>query len=98
MTECPPGSHPHSDRPNWQPAETVDEYLANVREGLEPYSQRRLAKLLGVPRIELYRWTQMAAIPDELFERLMEDAANLSTKRLAQIGQALKGHKKNGGR
>ena len=31
-----PGSHPHSDRPNWRPAETVEEYLNNVREGLEP--------------------------------------------------------------
>jgi hypothetical protein len=27
-----PGGHPHSDRLNWQPATTADEYLPNCRE------------------------------------------------------------------
>jgi integrase len=39
-----PGSHPHSDRPNWQPATTIDDYLRNCREGLEEYPDRRAAK------------------------------------------------------
>jgi hypothetical protein len=30
-----PGEHTRSDRPNWRPAETVEEYLFNVGEGLE---------------------------------------------------------------
>ena len=50
MTNGTPGSHPHSDRPNWRQAETLDEYLANCREGLEQYSDRRAAKLMGVSR------------------------------------------------
>ena len=28
-----PGSHPHSDRPNWQPAETIADYARNIRVG-----------------------------------------------------------------
>jgi hypothetical protein len=27
MTECSPGSHPHTDQPNWRPAEAIGEYL-----------------------------------------------------------------------
>ena len=48
-----PGSHPHSDRPNWRPAETADEYLRNCREGLEQYSDRKFARLTGMSRIGL---------------------------------------------
>ena len=44
-SDCPPGSHSHAYRPNWQPAETADESLSNVREGLEELSERRLVKL-----------------------------------------------------
>ncbi len=45
-----PGSHSHADQPNWRPAVTADEYLNNCSEGLEVYSERRMAKLMGVPR------------------------------------------------
>lgn len=65
------GSHPHADRPNWRPAETAEDYLRNCREGIEKYSDRRFARLMGVPRIALYRWQMMADIPDSLFERLL---------------------------
>jgi hypothetical protein len=40
---------------NWSPATTFEEYVRNVREGLEAYSDRRAARLLGWPRIAIYR-------------------------------------------
>ncbi len=69
---CPPGSHPHADQPNWKPADTAEDYFVNCREGLEEYSERRLAKLFGVSRIELWRWKMMAGLPDDLFDTLFE--------------------------
>ena len=97
VTPCPsggsPGSHPHSDRPNWRPAETVADYQRNCDDGLETYSERRMAKLLGVSRTALWRWRMMAEIPEELFERLLAEANHVpSTKELANIGRALNGH------
>ena len=94
-TDCSPGSHLHSDRPNWQPAETADEYATNVREGLEKYSERRHAKLLEVSRMTLNRWKKMAAIPEDLFNLLIA-TGNCSTKALAQIGQAFNGKSSKG--
>lgn len=88
---CSPGSHPHADRPNWRPAETPDDYLRNCREGIEEYSERRYAQLLGAPRIALWRGRMMAEIPDELFERLLRAPGRPSSKALAQIGAALAG-------
>jgi hypothetical protein len=90
---CSPGSHPHSDRPNWRPAETINEYLANCDDGLEKYSDRRAAKLWGVSRAELWRWRLMADIPDELLDRLLELDPLPSTKSLALIAQAARGGK-----
>ncbi len=88
-----PGSHPHSDRPNWRPAETADEYVRNCQEGLETYSERRMAKLLGISRARLWRWKLMAEIPEELFERLLAEMNHVpSTKELANVGRALYGH------
>ncbi len=87
-----PGSHPHSDRPNWQPAETADEYVRNCQDGLEAYSERRMAKLLGVSRAALWRWKLMAEIPEELFQRLLAGADHVpSTKELANVARALSG-------
>ena len=57
------GSHPHSDRPNWQPAETLDDYARNCREGLEDDSDRRAAQLLGRSRMAVYRAKLMAGLP-----------------------------------
>ena len=62
-----PGSHGR----NWQPADNIEDYLRNCREGLENYSERHLAKLLGMSRIKLYRTRMVAAIPESLFERLL---------------------------
>jgi hypothetical protein len=86
-----PGSHPHADQPNWQPAETADDYLRNCREGLEEFSERRLASLMGSPRIKLWQMRMMAAIPDDLFELLLRSERLPSTKALAQIGAVLAG-------
>jgi hypothetical protein len=89
------GSHPHSDCPNWRPAETIDGYLENCREGLEDYSERRAAKLMGISRAELWRWKLLAEIPEDLLERLFEVKPVPSTKSLALIAQAFKGGNDN---
>ena len=87
-----PGSHPHLDQPNWQPATTLGEYVANCREGLENYSERRLAKLLGMSRTELQRAVLLAEIPEELFENLITDRQHQpSPTELAYVARALKG-------
>ncbi len=88
-----PGSHSHSARPNWRPEETANDYLRNCDDGLETYSERRMAKLLGVSRTALWRWKMVAEIPEEMFERLLAEANHVpSTKELANIGRALNGH------
>jgi hypothetical protein len=74
---------------NWQPATTIGDYLRNCREGLEEYSDRRAAKLMGCPRIQLYRAKLMAELPDDLFEELLA-AGVTSSKALAQVALALK--------
>ena len=88
-----PGGHSHSDRPNWQPAETAEEYMRNCQEGLENFSERHLAKLLGMSRTALWRARLMTTIPEELFERLLAKADHVpSTKELANVARALNGH------
>src|SRR5262249_32641963 len=91
---CSPGSHPHADRPNWRPAESYDEYLANCRDGLESYSERRVAKLFGMSRAALWRAELMAELPNELFEHILAEAkrqsVKLSEKALAQVALALR--------
>ena len=59
------------NRRNWSPATTFEDYWRNVREGLEPLSERCIAALMGMPRIEIYRWWLMAELPDDLFEALV---------------------------
>jgi hypothetical protein len=83
-----PGSHPQADRPNWTPATTPKDYARNCEAGLETYNDRRMAKLYGIPRIELWRWRLMGKIPDELFDRLLA-AGCRSTKALAAVAQVL---------
>jgi hypothetical protein len=77
---CSPGSHPHADRPNWKPGKTFDDYIANCSEGLEIYSDRHAANLLGVSRIELYRWKLAATLPEELVDRLFEARAIIKAR------------------
>jgi hypothetical protein len=81
-----PGSHGR----NWQPAQNIDDYLRNVREGLEEYSDRRAAKLLGYSRARLYRAKLMAEIPDDLFDLLLAHGV-LSTKELANVAKGIRG-------
>lgn len=95
MTKRSPGSNPHEDRRNWRPAETFEEYLSNCREGIEDYSQARTARLLGISRTELWRWAQMAELPEDLFERLLAECRKTgtkpTTKGLANVAMALRG-------
>ena len=92
MTETTGSPGSTSDRRNWNPADSFYDYLRNCEAGLEVYSDRRAAKLLGVPRVKLWRWKSMARIPDELFERLLRLPGHLpSRKELAEIGRALHG-------
>jgi hypothetical protein len=92
---CTPGSHPHSDQPNWRPADTFEKYLQNCREGLEQYSDRRAAKLLGWSRARLWRAQLMAELPEDLFELLLEAGPrHPSQKALANVALALRGGNK----
>ena len=86
-----PGSHPHSDQANWRPAVSVGDYLRNCDDGLEAYSERRVATLLGWSRAKLYRVKQAGRIPELLFERLIAQDAIPSWKQLSEIGRALYG-------
>ncbi len=86
-----PRSHPHADQPNWRPASTFMDYIRNCQKGLEPYSDRRAAKLLGISRAELWRWKLMAELPEALFEALLNAERKPSVKALAAVGQAFKG-------
>jgi hypothetical protein len=47
-----------------------------------------MAKLMGLPRIRLYRAMLMAELPEELFELLL--ATGMSSKGLAQVALALR--------
>jgi hypothetical protein len=86
-----PGSHPHADRPNWQPA-TLSKAFRNFQEGLEKFSQRRTAKLLGENRSALGRYRWIAKLPEKLFTRLMRKPGRpASTKMLADISRAMAG-------
>ena len=82
-----PGAHPHSDRPNWQPAETIEDYFQNIHEGLETFTEKRVAELLGTGRKAVWRSRMMGYIPEGLFERLLSLGIPLSVSELASIGQ-----------
>lgn len=83
-----PGSHP--DRRNWHSATTAEDYPHNCRDGLETFSERRMARLLDVSRIKLWRCRLMAEIPNDLFELLMAEGCR-SSKELANVALALRG-------
>jgi hypothetical protein len=84
----PLGSHGR----NWAPAEAIADYPGNCREGLETWSERRAADLLGCERIELYRRKRMAELPDDLFEALLTSGSKPpSSRELANIARALAG-------
>lgn len=87
---CSPGGHPHSDKPNWKPADNADDYLSNCNAGLETYSDRRMAELFGCSRIDLWRAKRIAELPEELFERLLTGGIG-SSKALAAAAHVLSG-------
>lgn len=73
---------------NWAPAKTIDGYLRNCREGIEEWSDRRAAKLLGRSRTWLFRCRLLAELPAPLFESLL--VAGVRTRGLATIALALR--------
>lgn len=85
----------HDERRNWKPADTFEEFMANCREGLETFSERRAAKLLGVSRADIQRWVFMASLPKDLFERLLtshrQTGRRIGEKEMAAIALALQG-------
>jgi hypothetical protein len=90
MTTCSPGSHPHTDRPNWRPGETLDEYMRNRHEGLETFSKRRVAKLIGWTRVDIWRATLTADIPEDSFELLVLASDPPSPRELANVALTLR--------
>jgi hypothetical protein len=86
---CSPGSHPHADRANWQPADTLEGYLTNIREGLEDFSDRRACALLGWSRAKLWRVRQAGRLPEPLFERLLHLEPMPSWREMANIARSL---------
>jgi hypothetical protein len=92
MNVVPSPTGPHADRPNWRPADTFADYIRNCQEGLEPYSDRRAAMLLGISRAELWRWKLMAELPEALFEALLKAGRKPTSKALASVASAIKGN------
>jgi len=86
---CDTAPAPRGAIPNWQPATTLADYLRNLDEGLEEYSERRMSSLLGWPRVRLQRAKLMAEIPDGLFEHLLARGV-LSSKALANVALAFR--------
>jgi hypothetical protein len=86
-----PGSHPHIDRPNWQPAENLSDYLRNCEAGLEVYSDRHLANLMGISRAHVWRMRLVANLPDDLFDLLLKLRPVPTISELASISRALSG-------
>jgi hypothetical protein len=81
-----PGSHYGR---NWRPATTLKDYVRNCEAGLEKYSDRRMAKLMGVSRVQLYRYQLMAEIPEVEWDALLAQDVRWSTKALANVGLAM---------
>src|SRR5262245_31872675 len=82
------GGYPGSHLSNWRPGDDDSEelLLQKIADALRNgESERKIAKLLNVPRMRIYRAKQLAAIPEELFEELM--AARVGTKAMMYIGR-----------
>ena len=63
------GSHRFSATGSWRRHRRS--YLANCREGLDTYSDRHMAKLMGWSRIQIYRAKLLTSLPDSVFETLL---------------------------
>ena len=83
-----PGSHSHSDRPNWQPGDDDAEELRlqKIADALrDGKGERQIAKLLGVSRAWIWRAKKYSRIPGGLYERLQ--AARVGRKALLYIAR-----------
>jgi hypothetical protein len=93
-----PGSHPHSDRPNWQPGDDDADELQRQKLGdlfRNGGSERQIAKALGWPRTKVQRLKAMTEIPEPLRERLGQAwksgaIRRLSVKSWAAIGRLIR--------
>jgi hypothetical protein len=64
--------------------------MQNCREGLERFSQRRFAKLLGISRMRAYRIQLMASLPESLTDYIAQELpGQISTRQLAKLAKAL---------
>lgn len=68
-----PGEHPHSDQPNWKPADNADDYFNNCKEGLEKFSHRRACKLIGINLAHSWRIRLAAELPEELLKFIFDE-------------------------
>ncbi len=72
--------------------------MRNCQAGLETYSDRRMAELMGVSRAHLWRTKLLAELPEDLFERLLTERRTAgrmpSLKGLANVALALRGNMK----
>jgi hypothetical protein len=88
-----PGSHPHSDRPNWRPGDDdADELLTQkIRDALRSgvASEREIARLTGLSRKQIWQFKLWAAIPAGLWDRLV--AAQVGKRGAAVIGRIYRG-------
>jgi hypothetical protein len=87
------GGSPGSQWRNWSPATNIDDYLRNCREGLETYSDRHAAGLLGWSRAMVWRAKLVNDLPRDLFEALISEERRSvpSVRELAKISLALQG-------
>ena len=65
---CPPGEHPHADRRNF----TLGDYVEMCRAGTARFTIAEAARVAGVSRAKLYRWVEMASIPENEFEDVLD--------------------------
>jgi hypothetical protein len=91
-----PGSHPHSNRPNWQPGDDdaddlLGQKIADARR--DGKSERHIAKLLGIPRMVVWRGKIFREIPPELFERLITARPTIGSKAILYIGRLCRGER-----
>ena len=87
--EVLPGEHPHQDQANWHSGENIEDYLQNVREGLEDYSERRVCELMGWTRAHSWRVRKIGELPIDLFERLISLRPTPTLTELAYVAQRL---------
>jgi hypothetical protein len=64
--------------------------MRNCHEGLETFSQRRVAKLIAWTRVDIWRAMLITDIPQELFELLLASDDPPSPRELANVALTLR--------